>query len=347
MPVEREADSRTGQVKAMAAPAAHAAFAPIRYDLGPLGADEVEVRVDYCGLCHSDLSMWANDWRRTSYPFVGGHEIVGRIVALGSEAKGLKIGQSVGVGWYVRSDLTTHQCMMGDHHLSPGNDPTIVGRHGGFGETVRCQWVWAVPIPDGLDPAKAGPLFCGGITVFTPIFDFGIKPTDRTAVFGIGGLGHLAVQFLAKWGCEVTAFTSSPDKAQEARAMGAHHVASSTDVASWKALRGRFDFVIVTVNVPLDWNALAATLSTRGRLHIVGAVAEPVAFPISALMGQERSLSASPVGGPATTATMLEFCARHQILPLTEEFPLSRINDAFARLESGKARYRIVLKNDL
>lgn len=334
------------QIRAQAAPAAHKPFEAISYDLGALGADEVEIRVDYCGVCHSDLSMWANDWRITAYPFVGGHEIVGRILAVGAEAKGLKIGQRVGVGWYVGSDLTTHQCLTGDHHLSPNNRPTIVGRHGGFGETVRCQWVWAVPIPDGLDAAKAGPLFCGGITVFSPIVESGVRPTDHVAVFGIGGLGHLAVQFLAKWGCDVTAFTSSPDKAKEARDMGARHVASSTDISSWKALRGRFDFIIVTVNVPLDWNALAQTLSPRGRLHIVGAVSEPISLPISALMGQQRSLSSSPVGGPAATAVMLEFCARHKIEPLTEEYPLSRINDAFARLESGKARYRIVLKND-
>lgn len=334
-------------VRAQAAPAAGEPFTRFEYQLGALGVDEVEIRVEYCGLCHSDLSMWTNEWGRTAYPFVGGHEIVGRIVAAGSEAKGLKVGQRVGVGWYVRSDLSTRQCLSGDHHLSPGNSPTIIGRHGGFGETVRCQWAWAVPIPEGLDPARAGPLLCGGITVFTPMFDFGLRPTDRAAVFGIGGLGHLAVQFLAKWGCEVTAFTSSPNKADEARSMGAHHVASSIDVKSWDSLRGRFDLVIVTVNTPLDWTALAATLSTRGRLHIVGAVLEPVTIPVSALMGQQRSLSASPVGSPPTVATMLDFCARHQILPLTEEYPLSRINDALERLASGKARYRIVLRHDL
>lgn len=333
-------------VRAQAAADRNTPFEPISYELGALAADEVEVRVDYCGVCHSDLSMWKNEWTITSYPFVGGHEIVGRVVAAGSEVKGLMVGDRVGVGWFVRSDLSTRQCLAGDHHLSPGNTPTIVGRHGGFGETVRCQWAWAVKIPDGLDPAKAGPLFCGGITVFTPIVDFGVSPTDRVAVFGIGGLGHLAVQFLAKWGCEVTAFTSSPGKAAEAKAMGAHHVASSSDVASWAALRGQFDFLIVTVNVPLDWASLAATLSPRGRLHVVGAVLEPIALPITALMSQERSLSSSPVGGPDTTARMLDFCARHKIVPLTEEFPLSRINDAFAHLESGKARYRIVLRND-
>lgn len=333
-------------IRAYAAQEAGKRFVPFAYELGPIGADEVDVRVEYCGLCHSDLSMWDNDWRRTTFPFVGGHEVVGRIVAKGPDAKGVSVGQRVGLGWFARSDLTSRQCLCGDHHLSPGNAPTIVGRHGGFGEVVRCQWVWAIPIPDGLDLAKAGPLFCGGVTVFAPIYEHGVKPTDRAAVFGVGGLGHLAVQFLAKWGCEVTAFTSSPDKEQEARGLGAHHVASSTDVASWKALRGRFDFLLVTTNVPLDWAALAATLSTRGRLHIVGAVAEPVALPISALMGGDRSLSSSPVGSPATTAIMLEFCARHGILPLTEEFPLSGINDAFARLQSGKVRYRIVLRND-
>jgi uncharacterized zinc-type alcohol dehydrogenase-like protein len=334
-------------IDAFAAPSPRASFAPISYDPGPLAADEVEIKVDYCGVCHSDLSMRNNDWGITQFPFVGGHEIVGRVVAKGGEVPSLALGDRVGLGWYARSDLSDRRCLCGDHHLAPGNSSTIVGRHGGFADRVRAQWVWAIPLPQALDAETAGPLFCGGITVFTPIVDYGVKPTDRVAVFGIGGLGHLAVQFLSKWGCDVTAFSSSPGKAAEARLMGAHDVVSSTDVASWAKLRGRFDFVIVTVNVPLDWAALAQTLSPRGRLHIVGAVLEPITLPLSALMGQQRSLSSSPVGGPATTATMLDFCARHAIRPMIEEFPLTRINDAFERLESGKTRYRIVLRNDL
>jgi uncharacterized zinc-type alcohol dehydrogenase-like protein len=333
------------KLRAWAADGPREEFRPYEMTLAPLGADEVEIDVEYCGVCHSDLSMWANEWRRTVYPFVGGHEVVGRVRAVGPEAKGLEPGARVGLGWYSRSHLSSRECLAGDHHLSPGNEATIVGRPGGFADVVRCQWSWAIPLPDDLGASTAGPLFCGGITVFNPIASY-VRPTDRVGVVGIGGLGHLAVQFLNRWGCEVTAFTSSPDKADEARLFGARHVLSSRDAAQWKAARGRFDVILSTVAVGLDWNALMATLAPRGRLHIVGAVPEPISLPVSAMMGGQKALSASPVGSPADTARMIDFCARHAIAPLVEEFPMSRINDAFARLESGKARYRIVLKND-
>jgi uncharacterized zinc-type alcohol dehydrogenase-like protein len=334
------------KVRGWAAEGPNKPFVPFEYELPELRPDEVDIAVDYCGLCHSDMSMWRNEWKRTIYPFVGGHEIAGRVQAVGADVPRLKVGMKVGLGWFARSDLASRECLCGDHHLSPGNTPTIVGRHGGFGEIVRCQWAWAAPLPETLDPEKAGPLFCGGITVFQPIYDFGVRPTDRVAVVGIGGLGHMATQMLDKWGCEVTAFTSTPAKAEEALRFGARRTVDTRDPPSWKADAGRYDFVLVTSNVTLDWGRLAATLSPRGRLHIVGAVPEPVGIPLGALMGGQKSLSASPVGSPAATAAMLDFCARHAIHPLTEVFPLSKINEAMAHLDAGRARYRIVLQND-
>lgn len=334
------------KVRAYAADGPKAPFKPFAFELPPIGDDEVEVAVDYCGLCHSDLSMWGNDWKSTVYPFVGGHEVVGRIRAKGANVPDLEIGQKVGIGWNARSNLSSPQSIAGDHHLSPRNQGMIVGRHGGFADITRCQWIWAAPLPDDLDASKAGPLFCGGITVFSPIASFGVKPTDKVGVIGIGGLGHLATQFLNKWGCEVTAFTSSPDKADEAKRFGAHMTLDSRDSASWKAANGRFDFLLVTVNVTLDWPRLMATLAPKGRLHFVGAVEEPVSVKVSSMMSGQKSMSASPVGSPATVMKMLEFCGRHGIHPLTERFPLSKINEALAHLEAGKARYRIVLEND-
>jgi uncharacterized zinc-type alcohol dehydrogenase-like protein len=165
-------------------------------------------------------------------------------------------------------------------------------------------------------------------------------------VVGVGGLGHLAIQFLNKWGCEVFAFTSSEDKKAELLKMGAHHVVNSKDPEQLKPLARSLDFIMVTANVPLDWNAYIDTLSPRGRLHFVGAVLEPLNIGVFPLLVGQRSVSASPLGSPATTAQMLDFCARHAISPITESFPMSKVNDALARLESGKARYRIVLKND-
>lgn len=339
-------ESKLTKVRAWAADGPEAEFKRFDYELGPIGADDVDIDIEYCGLCHSDMSMWTNAWRRTQYPFVGGHEIVGRIRAIGDHVEGLEVGQKVGLGWFAKSDLTSRQSLCGDHNLSPNNQGTIIGRHGGFADIVRCQWVWAVPLPDDLAIEKAGPLFCGGITVFNPIVQFDVKPTDRVGVIGIGGLGHLALQFLNKWGCEVTAFTSSPDKEKEAKSFGAHKTLDSRNPDSWEEASGRFDFLLATVAVSLDWSKLMTTLSPRGRLHFVGAVPEPVPVHVPSIMGGQKQVSASPLGSPATLAQMLEFCGRHNIAPQTERFAMSDINKAMAHLEAGKPRYRIVLEND-
>ena len=333
-------------VRAYAANAPKAALEPFEFTPGPLGDEEVEIAVDYCGICHSDLSVLHNDWGNAKYPLVPGHEAAGRVVAVGSKAKNLKVGDRVGLGWFSSSCMSCHDCLSGDHNLCVSNEDTIIGRHGGFAERVRAHWAWAVPIPEGVDPAKAGPLFCGGITVFNPIVQYGVRPTDRVGVVGVGGLGHLAVQFLNKWGCEVFAFSSSESKTAELRALGAHHVVNSKDPAQFQSLARSLDFIMVTVNVPLDWNAYVATLAPRGRLHFVGAVLEPLNIGVFPLLMGQRSVSASPLGSPATTATMLDFCARHGVAPVTETFPMSKVNDALEHLASGKARYRVVLKND-
>lgn len=332
-------------IRAWAAPAARQPLAPFEYDPGPLGGEQVEIRVEHCGLCHSDLSMIDNDWRRSGWPLVPGHEIVGTIVEAGPQVKGLARGDRVGLGWFAASCMHCAQCLAGDHNLCRSAEETIIGRHGGFADRVRGHWSWAVKLPAGVDPASAGPLFCGGITVFNPIVQLGIRPTDRVGVVGIGGLGHLAVKFLAKWGCEVTAFTSSEAKRAEARAMGAHHVVTSTEAAAVKRLGPSLDFILVTVNVALDWSAYLAVLKPRGRLHFVGAVGAPLPFAPAQLMGGQKSVSASPLGSPATIATMLEFCARHAIAPTVETFPMAQVNAALAHLRAGRARYRIVLAN--
>ncbi|MFM8788898.1 MAG: NAD(P)-dependent alcohol dehydrogenase, partial [Chthoniobacterales bacterium] len=329
-----------------AAKSAGAPLEPFEFTPKPLGDEEVDVAVDYCGICHSDLSMLHNHWGMTQFPFVPGHEISGRVVAAGPKAKNLKVCDRVVIGWSSASCMSCPDCMSGDQNLCASNEGVMVGRHGGFAERVRAHWAWTVPIPDALDPAKVGPLFCGGITVFNPIVQCGVQPTDRVGVVGVGGLGHLAVQFLNKWGCDVTAFSSSPSKSEELRKLGAHHVVDSRDPGQLKPLARSLDFILVTVNVPLDWNAYIETLAPRGRLHYVGAVLEPLNVGVFPLLLGQRSISASPLGSPTTTADMLDFCARHNIAPVVEEFPMSKINDALAHLDSGKARYRVVVKND-
>jgi len=314
-------------------------------DLGPLGAEDVEVAVEHCGLCHSDLSVLNNDWGFSQYPAVLGHEVIGRVASVGSNAKGLKIGQRVGVGWSSGSCMHCHQCMSGNHHLCPQVQFTIVGHRGGFASHIRTHWAWAIPLPEKLNFAEAGPLLCGGVTVFSPLA-MHAKPTSRVGIIGIGGLGHMALKFAAAFGCDVTAFTSSERKFDEAKGFGADHVVSSRDTAGIKALARSFDLLVSTVNVPLDWDAMIGALAPNGRLHIVGAVLEPIPVAAFSLIIGQHSISGSPTGSPVTIETMLDFASRHNITPQTEHFPMSQINEAFARLESGKARYRIVLDAD-
>ncbi len=311
----------------------------------PLGEEEVEVQVEHCGLCHSDLSVLRNEWGISVYPAVLGHEIIGSVVATGSAVKNIKPGDRVGIGWNSQSCMHCRSCMTGGHHLCREAQPTIVGHHGGFASHVRSHWAWVIPLPEQLNLAESGPLLCGGITVFNPLA-MHAKPTDHVGIVGIGGLGHMGVKFASAYGCEVTAFTSSENKFEEARNFGAHHVVSSRDPSAISSLAGTLDLLIVTVNVTLDWNALINTLAPNGRLHVVGVVLEPMAIPVMSLLSWQRSVSASPTGSPVEIADMLSFAARHEITPQTEHFPMSHINDAFERLASGEARYRIVLDAD-
>jgi len=296
-------------------------------------------------LCHSDLSVFNNEWGISQFPAVLGHEVIGRITALGPNTKARCVGQRVGVGWFSGSDMPCRQCLSGNHHLCPQAQATIIGHRGGFASHVRANWAWTLPLPEKLNFADAGPLLCGGITVFSPLM-MHAKPTDRVGIIGIGGLGHMAVKFAAAYGCDVTAFTSSESKFDEARGFGASHVVSSKDSDALKKLAGSFDLLISTVNVKLDWDTMINTLAPSGRLHVVGAVLEPIPVSAFALILQQRAVSGSPTGSPVAIETMLDFAARHDIAPQTEHYPMSQINEAFARLESGKARYRIVLDAD-
>ncbi len=333
-------------IRAWAAPAAGAPLQAFEYDPGPLGGEDVEIAVEHCGVCHSDLSLLDNEWGMTQYPFVPGHEAIGRVVAMGPHAKGVSVGQRVGLGWYATSCMHCTPCLSGQQNLCVSAQPTLLGRHGAFADRVRAHWVWVMPLPEGLDPRESGPLLCGGITVFTPLREFGIPPTARVGVIGIGGLGHMALKFCKAWGCEVTAFTSSQSKAEEARAFGAHRVVATGDAEAIAGLAGSLDLIIDTVNATLDWNGLLAALAPNGRLHVVGAVLEPMAIPVFPLLMGQKTVSGSPTGSRNAIDAMLNFAARHQVTPQTEHYPMSDVNAAMEHLRAGKARYRIVLDAD-
>lgn len=330
-------------IKAHAAFEPKGALKPFEYDPGELKSHEVEIDVHYCGICHSDLSVIDSEWGTSPYPVVAGHEVVGKISQVGSHVNNLKVGQIVGLGWHAGYCNECALCRAGDNNLCAGAQATIMGHYGGFADKVRAASNSVVPIPEGIDLESAGPLFCGGITVFNPLLQFGIKPTDKVAVIGIGGLGHMALKFLNAWGCEVTAFTSHDSKKKEALSLGAHHTLNSRDENEIKSAANRFDFIISTVNVKLDWNLYLGTLAPRGRLHFVGATLEPLDLGVFGLIGGQRSVSGSPVGSPAAMAKMLDFARLHQIRPEIEKFKFEDINKAIDRVRSGEARYRVVL----
>lgn len=202
-----------------------------------------------------------------------------------------------------------------------------------------------MPIPAVLDPKSAGPLLCGGITVFNPLLEFEIKPTHRVGVIGIGGLGHMALRFLNAWGCEVTAFSHDPKKEGDAKKFGAHHFVNSTDPAAIAKVTDSFDFILSTVNLSLDWNSYLTALRRKGKLILVGVVLEPIQVNLITLLFGQKMVSSTGTGSPPTMATMLDFAARHNILPTVEMFKFSEVNEAIEKLKSGKVRYRAVLKH--
>jgi uncharacterized zinc-type alcohol dehydrogenase-like protein len=313
------------------------------YEMGPLDADDVEIQVSHCGICHSDISMIDNEWGLSQYPLVPGHEVIGIITAIGAHVGDARqIGQRVGVGWFAGSCSTCDWCARGKENLCGASRRTIVGRHGGWASAIRCQAEFAAPIPDALPSANAGPLMCAGVTVFTPMVEYSVRPWMRTAVIGIGGLGHLAIQFLAKFGCEVTAISSSYDKEDDARNLGATHFIKTKETDELTKAAGSFDFILSTVAVDLPWGDYIAALRPQGRLVVVGLPELDIRFPIVPLL-LERSVSGSSAGSPSDMVRMLDFAARAGIVPRVEQFPIEDVDRAVDHVRSGKARFRAVL----
>ena len=303
-------------------------------------ANELVLEVLHCGLCHSDLSMLNNHWGLTSYPLIPGHEVVGRVVSVGSAVNPDVIGELRGLGWISGSCCHCIQGLGGTGNLCALLEATIVGRQGGFASHVTAHQDWAIPLPEGIDPGVAGPLFCAGITVFSPLIDEAVSPTAHVAVIGIGGLGHIALQFARAWGCEVTAITTNLSKTEEAKRFGAHQVVSIDQLSN---LAGKFDLIINTVNHSLDWAAVMASLAPLGRLHQLGAVIEPIQVGAFDLIMARRSITGSPTSSPASLLKMVDFCVRHNIRPQVEHLPINRVNEAVERLQRGDVRYRFVL----
>ncbi len=333
------------EIRGLAVHAAGAQLLPYKYDPGELKANEVEVRITHCGVCHSDVHLIDNDWGISRYPFIPGHEIVGTVSAVGSEVKDRTVGERVGIGWQADSCGICEWCRQGDEHLCPQAQPTCVGRNGGYADAVRVNSRFAIPVPRSLESENVAPLLCGGITVYSPLRNHGVGPSSRVGVVGIGGLGHLGVQFAKAFGAEVTALSTSKDKENEAREMGADHFVNTRDTAELKKVAGCFDLLLSTVSADQDWQAFVNSLRPKGTLCVVGVPPSPIAIQAFSLIGAQKSISGSPTGSPRDLHEMLGVASRHGVKAITERFPMAKANDAIAKVKKSKVRYRAVLAN--
>ncbi|MEO8444564.1 MAG: NAD(P)-dependent alcohol dehydrogenase [Gammaproteobacteria bacterium] len=328
-------------------------LAPCAIERRATRPDDVAIRIDFCGICHSDLHFVHNDWGMTIYPVVPGHEIVGTITAVGSQVTQFKAGDRVGVGCLVDSCRSCPACERGlEQYCEGGFVMTYCGKdrqdgsitYGGYSESIVVSERFVLRIPAGLDPAAAAPLLCAGITTYSPLRRFGVRTGHRVGVVGMGGLGHMAVKFARAMGADVTVFTRTASKADEAKRQGAHHVVLSTDEQQMTAAASRYDFILDTVPNPHDLNPYVNTLATDGTLILLGLL-EPVLPPLSAaaLIFRRRIIAGSLIGGLPETQEMLDFCATHGITCDIELTAIQNVNEAYERVRRGDVRYRFVI----
>lgn len=333
------------EIRGLAVHAAGAHLLPYKFDPGELQGNEVEIKISHCGVCHSDISLIDNDWGISKYPFIPGHEVVGVVTAIGTAVRDRKIGERVGVGWQADSCGLCEWCRQGEEHLCPQSQPTCVGRNGGYADKIRVNSLFAIPVPEVLESENVAPLLCAGITVYSPLRNHRVQPSSRVGIIGIGGLGHLGIQFARAFGAEVTAFSSSKDKEDEALRLGAHNFVNTRDTGALKKVAGSFDFMLSTVSADQDWQGYIQTLRPKGQLCVVGVPSSPIQIQASSLIGQQKSVSGSPSGSPRDLHEMLDVAARHGIKAITERFAMAKANDAIAKVKKNQVRYRAVLTN--
>ncbi|GAC1612932.1 MAG: NAD(P)-dependent alcohol dehydrogenase [Novosphingobium sp.] len=337
---------------AWGAPAATATLEPFSIDRRDLRAEDVAIDIAFCGVCHSDLHAARNDWGRTNYPFVPGHEIVGTVSAVGSGVTGFKPGDRVAVGTIVDS---CRQCDACEDHEEQYCRKSVTGTYnakdridgsptyGGYSKSIVVAEPYVLRVPDALDMARAAPLLCAGITTYSPLKNWNVGPGTKVGVIGLGGLGHMGVKFAAALGAEVTIITTSPAKGEDARALGATHVLISTDKDAMKAARASFDFLLDTIPVAHDVTPYLMLLDRQGTLCIVGAIDMLPSFHSALLLGGQKAVAGSGVGGIAQTQEMLDLCAARGIHADCEVIPMSGINHAFERMEKADVKYRFVI----
>jgi uncharacterized zinc-type alcohol dehydrogenase-like protein len=315
-------------------------------------ANDVQINILYCGVCHSDLHFARNEWGFTQYPAVPGHEIVGRVTAVGGGVTKFKVGDTVGVGCLVDSCRTCANCRQGfeqfcdngmvmtygstDKHLGT---PTL----GGYAQSIVVTEDFVLRIPANLNLAAAAPLLCAGITTYSPLRHWKVGPGQKVGIVGLGGLGHMGVKFARAFGAHVVLFTTSPGKTADALRLGAHEVVVSKDEAQMQAQAGSFDFILDAVSASHDLNAYLNLLKRDGNLVLVGAPEKPLPVAAFPLLMRRRSLSGSLIGGLPETQEMLDFCGAHNITSDIEMIRMDQINDAYERMLKSDVKYRFVI----
>ncbi|RZJ81019.1 MAG: NAD(P)-dependent alcohol dehydrogenase [Flavobacterium sp.] len=344
---------QTTTVKAFGTTAPDADLALLNINRRAVQAKDVEIEILYCGVCHSDLHTARNDWGGSIYPAVPGHEIVGRITSIGNEVSKFKVGDLAAVGCIVDSCKTCSSCQQdleqyclnGFTGTYNGQDLHLGGQtFGGYSEKVIVDEHYVLSVPENLDLAAVAPLLCAGVTTWSPLKHWNVGEGSKVAVIGLGGLGHMAIKLAKGLGAAVTLFSRTPDKTEDAKALGADSVVISTDAAQMKAARGQFDLIIDTVPYVHDVNPYVATLNINGTLVLVGYLGglEPILNTVPLILGR-KSVAGSVIGGIAETQEMLDFCGEKGIVSEIEMINIQDINQAYERMLKSDVRYRFVI----
>ena len=335
--------------------AAHSAttpLAPLAIARRAVGPHDVQIDIDYCGICHTDLHVAKNDWGRSVYPIVPGHEIVGRVRAVGAQVTHFAPGQAVAVGCFVGSCGTCSSCA--DHmeqyclngytltYGSPSADPGGYTQ-GGYSKSIVVGQDFVLSLPEGMDAAAAAPLLCAGITSYSPLRHWGVGPGMTVGVIGLGGLGHMGIKLAHAMGAKTVMITTSPGKAADAMRLGANEVLISTDDEAMSAMANQFDFLLNTIPVSHDFNAYMSLLKVDGTMCIVGAIGPNAPLNTRPMILGRRNIAGSLVGGIQETQEMLHFCAAHGIVADIELIKASDINQAFERMQKNDVKYRFVI----
>lgn len=338
--------------KSYAAQSAVAPLAPFAFDRREPGPHDVQIDILYCGVCHSDIHQVRNEWGNSIYPMVPGHEIVGRVVKTGAHVKNFKVGDLAGIGCFVDSCRTCPNCLAGEEQFCDegmtgtynalerdGKTPT----YGGYSTQIVVDEQYTLHVSDKLPLSGVAPLLCAGITTYSPLRHLGVTKGHKVGVLGLGGLGHMGVKFAAAFGAEVTMLSHSKSKEADAKKLGAHHFALTSDPEVLKSLRNKFDFILNTVSAPHEYSTYLDLLNTNGTMIVVGAPETPSAVPAFNLIMKRRSIMGSLIGGIKETQEMLDYCAEHNIVSEVEVIPVQKINEAYERMLKGDVRYRFVI----